>query len=116
MGAKQRFGTMLNEMLFSLESSTEESPKTNPSGERNLDEECGNSDKEDVKETTGLLTGEPGTSLTNNLRPSIFTTISEQQSMEEKRIQKEPDSDSNKKNERGTLDSQEGLDDGTTNA
>mmetsp|Transcript_2732 Transcript_2732/g.6487 ORF Transcript_2732/g.6487 Transcript_2732/m.6487 type:complete len:696 (+) Transcript_2732:196-2283(+) len=35
--------------------------------------------EEDPQETMGLLTGEHATSLRNNLRPSIFTTVSEHQ-------------------------------------
>lgn len=48
-----------------------------------IDEEAGYDNTNLVDETSGLLTGNSSTSLTNNLRPSIFTTISRHQSREE---------------------------------
>ena len=106
--AQQRLGNMLGEMLFSSTTSSSpkvSSPNaqrlslddgTSSEGNKNdehsglgsnqsqgtgVDEESGilDSEMEDVEEKTGLLTGEPSTSLRNNLRPSIFTTISQHQ-------------------------------------
>lgn len=122
-GAKHRFASMLGEMLFSPEDSTQGSLKTGPISRRNSDEEvgtvdqedvkettgiltgeaeAGTLDEEDVKETTGLLTGEAGASLTLNLRPSIFTTIAEQQS-----ASADSDDVPTEMNEEGILDGQE---------
>lgn len=122
-GAKHRFASMLGEMLFSPEDSTQGSLKTGPISRRNSDEEvgtvdqedvkettgiltgeaeAGTLDEEDVKETTGLLTGEAGASLTLNLRPSIFTTIAEQQI-----ASADSDDVPTEMNEEGILDGQE---------
>jgi len=83
--AQERLGTMLDEMLLSQDDSFTNTPQMKP-GTRNegisSDDDNLNIDTEDPKETTGLLTGEPEMSLTNNLRPSIFTTISQQQETE----------------------------------
>lgn len=116
--AKRHFGIMVDEMLFSPVDSTPKSPKSGSiSSGRNMNEEIGSLDNNDIEEATGLLTGEAGASLTNNLRPSIFTTISDQQSAEENRNQEDSDSVSNEKNE--TILSRQGLNShegGNTNA
>jgi hypothetical protein len=127
--AQQRLGEMLDDMLFSPRNSTQNSPiisvgrmsraedegglddeesqKYNNGGEAdvgNYDEKCGNveeeEEEEDPKETTGLLTGNSASSLVNNLRPSIFTTISQQQSLEE---DVEDGDDDTKPNEFGAI-------------
>ena len=93
--AQKRLDNMLGEMLFSparprtvdrgasMESNNIDEDEEEPNG---VDEENGivdlsevEEEEEQIVETTGLLTGEESTSLTNNLRPSIFTTISQQQ-------------------------------------
>jgi len=111
--AQQRLGNMLDDMLFSPRNSTQNSPTSSRVRRLSLDEGTSSDDDkgddndavrsyhtdetgtdeenncdvmdivEDPKETTGLLTGEPATSLANNLRPSIFTAISRQQSRED---------------------------------
>jgi len=114
--AHERLGTMLGEMLFYPEDTTQKSPKMTHSARRlslneginsddnksdnnngrghkhtqgdDSDEENGNvnieaEESKETKETKGSLTGEAATSLTDNLRPSIFTTISVQQVRED---------------------------------
>ena len=121
--AEQRLGEMLDDMLFSPRNSTQNSPitsigkKSRAEDEGGLDdeesqnydnggkaevghydEECVNveeeEEEEDPKETSGLLTGDSASSLVNNLRPSIFTNISQQQSVGE---DVEDDDDNNTK-------------------
>ncbi len=97
--AQERLDNMLGEMLFSpAGSSRTDRGKSSESNDvddneeeeeeeaNGVDEESGIADlseveeeEEPIVETTGLLTGEESASLTNNLRPSIFTTISQQQ-------------------------------------
>jgi len=48
---------------------------------RSYDESCDDTNNDDLtEETTGLLTGDTPTTLTSNLKPSIFTTVSKEQS------------------------------------
>lgn len=115
--AQQRLGSMLGEMLFSpgdyTQISTKLSPKTErqsldngfsttgsksneskdhknlQSKENDPDEENDYLNIETPQETTGLLTGESVENLTSNLRPSIFTSFSEQESGDDEGIQAE---------------------------
>jgi len=103
--AQQHLGDMLDDMLFSPRCSTPCSLGSNSVGKMRVDEggseeeesqnkinseeaeicadeECGDVEV-DPAETTGLLTGDSVSYSANNLRPSIFTTISQQQSREE---------------------------------
>jgi len=129
--AQERLGSMLSEMLFSPKAnddgiSSDENKNDYNNGHRDdqsqrndSDEENGNSDieTEDPQITTGLLTGEHATSLTNNLRPSIFTNLSQQQQIREvediwaEDIKNEEDSDGvSNQNEEGDLEEQEDRD------
>ncbi len=101
--AHKRLGNMLGEMLF-VPGDSPMSPPPQPKVENDAvedtaeqennvrneninDEENGILDLSDVEdeveeepeETTGLLTGERSESLTDNLRPSIFTTVTQYQ-------------------------------------
>ena len=99
--AQERLGQMLDDMLFHYpQNSTQSSPRSTSVGLRvdegglnnvdddriqnfsnnNVEEIDTDGDTECPTKITGLLTGESATSLGNNLRPSIFTTISQQQS------------------------------------
>jgi len=103
--AQQHLGDMLDDILFSPRCSTPCSLGSNSVGKMRVDEggseeeesqnkinseeaeicadeECGDVEV-DPAETTGLLTGDSVSYSANNLRPSIFTTISQQQSREE---------------------------------
>ena len=135
--AQERLGTMLGEMLFSPKHSkvsddgisSDDSKSDDNNGRRDnqpqrssSEEENGNSDTETEvpQETMGLLTGEHATSLRNNLRPSIFTTISQQQVREVEDIWAKDDKVDNKneegsdgvsnQNEEGDLEEHEDLD------
>ncbi|VEU38086.1 unnamed protein product [Pseudo-nitzschia multistriata] len=88
--AERRLGNMLDDMLFSPRSVPEDPSHTSvddndviKTEEISRDEETGHIEEGTSKETTGLLTGASGETLTNNLKPSIFTVISQHQSMEE---------------------------------
>ena len=66
--AGQRIETMLHELSFSARNDVvEEGISSEDKSDNNI---------ENPEENTGLLTGEPATTLTENLRPSIFTSIS----------------------------------------
>lgn len=133
--AQTRIGSMLGEMLFdakepdesskekSTENSAEKSIEKRPEestgtslvidydGARNLDEEDGilYTHTEGSEETTGLLTGEPAPSLTSSLRPSIFTTISERQSLDDLENAGEKN-EGNSDTDEGKLSAQDGRD------
>lgn len=102
--AQQHLGDMLDDMLFNPRCSTPCSIGSNSIGRTRMDESgleeeesqnkinneseeaeiCNDEECGDAEETTGLLTREESASYSaNNLRPSIFTSISQQQSREE---------------------------------
>ena len=93
LDAERSFQNMLDDMLFSPRSSSDnltrvslddnDEIQSKHTDEIATDEAKDCMDLEDPKKTTGLLTGESATTLTNNLKPSIFTTISQHHSRED---------------------------------
>eukprot|EP00536_Pseudo-nitzschia_multiseries_P013712 jgi/Psemu1/245561/estExt_Genewise1.C_6030027 len=88
---EEHFASMLDEMLiFSPQKGSRTVDKLgsdeNDDAQSHHTDENANTDFEHPKKTTGLLTGESPTTLTSNLKPSIFTTISQHQSKEEEEV------------------------------
>lgn len=87
---QQRLGNMLDDMLFSPRNSSQTSPRSTSVGKLSVDDNIlleyednlNDSQEYGQRETTGLLTGDSEDSLSNNLKQSIFTALSQQQTQE----------------------------------